>query len=111
MLLSKAGMGQSFSLDPSSNAYPAVNCDQTIFILTNNTGSKIWYRIYLSSDDANWTDVSLLGNAQPLNASATFQISGQSDGYYKIYYSTKSTPLISSVIGCSTYRRVFISRK
>ena len=96
MLLSVKGVGQTFSLDPSSNAYPAVNCDQTIFILTNNTGNKIWYRIYLSSDDANWTDVSLLGNAQPLNASATFQISGQSDGYYKIYYSTNNTVNLSS---------------
>ena len=89
-------MGQSFALDPNSNAYPAVNCDQTIFILTNNSGSKIWYRIYLSSDDANWTDVSLLGNAQQLNASASFQISAQNDGYYKIYYSTNNTVNLSS---------------
>ncbi|NBT09170.1 MAG: hypothetical protein EBS98_10275, partial [Chitinophagia bacterium] len=96
MLLSVKGVGQSFTLDPSSNAYPAVNCDQTIFILTNNTGSKIWYRIYLSSDNATWTDVSLLGNAQPLNASASFQISGQSDGYYKIYYSTNNSVNLSS---------------
>ena len=96
MLLSKVGVGQSFTLDASSNAYPAVNCDQTTFILTNNTGSTIWYRLYLSSNDIDWTDISLAGSSQRLNAGATFSINVQSDGYYKIHYAGSTTVSLSS---------------
>ena len=89
-------MGQTFTLDASSNAYPVVNCDQTTFILTNNTGSTIWYRLYLSSNDIDWTDISLAGSSQRLNAGATFSINVQSDGYYKIHYAGSTTVSLSS---------------
>ncbi len=96
MLLSNVGMGQTFTLDASSNAYPVVNCDQTTFMLTNNTGSTIWYRLYLSSNDIDWTDISLAGSSQRLNAGATFSINVQSDGYYKIHYAGSTTVSLSS---------------
>ena len=96
MLLSVKVVGQTFTLDASSNAYPVVNCDQTTFILTNNTGSTIWYRLYLSSNDIDWTDISLAGSSQRLNAGATFSINVQSDGYYKIHYAGSTTVSLSS---------------
>jgi hypothetical protein len=96
--LSKVGMGQSFTVDlATSKAYPSINCDQTTFILTNNTGSTIWYRLYVSADNiSNWIDISLAGAAQRLNAGATFSINVQSDGFYKIYYASTNAVSLSS---------------
>ncbi|MFM1930228.1 MAG: hypothetical protein RL387_1556, partial [Bacteroidota bacterium] len=96
-MLSKVGMGQSFTVDlTSSKVYPSINCDQTTFTLTNNTGSVIWYRLYISNDDLNWTDISLAGSSQRLNAGASFSINVQSDGFYKIYYASSSTVSLAS---------------
>jgi hypothetical protein len=93
------GVGQTFTLDPSSKAYPSVNCDQTTFLFFNNTVNPIWYKIYVSSDDGTtgWTDITTAFTPQRVNAGIQIPINVVNDGYYKIYYSTNNTVNLSSL--------------
>ena len=99
MLFAKVGVGQTFTLDPSSKAYPSVNCDQTTFLFFNNTVNPIWYKIYVSSDDGTtgWTDITTAFTPQRVNAGIQIPINVVNDGYYKIYYSTNNTVNLSSL--------------
>ena len=99
-MLSFQGWGQtSFIVDETiSKVYPNINCDVTYFLLTNNTISTIYYRIYFSVDNGSsgWNDITTGTLAQRVTVGSQVPMNYQNEGFYKIYYSSSTTVNLTS---------------
>ena len=98
-MLSFQGWGQTFVVDETiSKVHPDINCDVTYFLLTNNTISPIYYRIYFSVDNGSsgWNDITTGTLAQRVGVGIQVPMNYQNEGFYKIYFSSSSTVSLSS---------------